>query len=53
MEPGTAPAEAGAEALAQAIIGALKDGVEDVYPGDVAESGSAAGKRIRRSSSAN
>lgn len=26
-----------AEALAKAVVGALRDGVEDVYPGDVAQ----------------
>ena len=34
----TAAAEAGAgSALASAIVKALRDGVEDVYPGDVAQ----------------
>jgi len=31
------PPKLGAEALAKSVVSALKDGVEDVYPGDVAQ----------------
>ncbi len=31
------PPKLGAEALARAVVAALRDGVEDVYPGDVAQ----------------
>ena len=33
----TAAAQADAEALAKAVVAALRDGVEDIYPGDVAQ----------------
>jgi len=31
------PPKLGAQALARAVVAALQDGVEDVYPGDVAQ----------------
>jgi hypothetical protein len=46
------PPKVDAAALASAIVKALKEGIEDVYPATSRRSGSSAGARIRRCSSA-
>jgi hypothetical protein len=54
MEPAAAAAQAHAPAaLANAVVAALRDGVEDVYPGDVAQEWRTRYARTPRCSSAN
>jgi len=48
---GLPPPKLTPDALAKAVVNALKDGVEDIYPGDVAQEWLRDGKRVRKYSS--